>query len=114
MTAPTSDERREVVARLRNFEQLRDVFRASNVCAFCDVLGVGYMDWEHICARLADLIDRPTCCNVYDEIYDEYEGGRCENGFKCSKCGELVEDCEGYRVKGTFNYCPNCGAEVVS
>lgn len=23
---------------------------------------------------LADLIDRPTCCNVYDEIYDEYEG----------------------------------------
>lgn len=59
-------------------------------------------------AALADLIDRPTCRNVYDE----YEGGCCENGFKCSKCGELVEDCEGYRVKGTFNYCPNCGAEV--
>lgn len=67
-----------------------------------------------ILARLADLIDRPTCCNVYDEIYDEYEGGRCENGFKCSKCGEIVEDCEGYRVTGTFNYCPKCGREVVS
>lgn len=63
-------------------------------------------------AALADLIDRPTCRNVYDEVYDEYEGGCCENGFKCSKCGELVEDCEGYRVKGTFSYCPNCGAEV--
>lgn len=59
--------------------------------------------------RVADLIDVPTCRNVYDEN----EEGCCENGFKCSKCGELVEDCEGYRVKGTFNYCPNCGAEVV-
>ena len=71
---------------------------------------VGKGDIFHL---LADLIDRPTCRNVYDEVYDEYEGGCCENGFKCSKCGELVEDCEGYRVKGTFNYCPNCGAEVV-
>lgn len=70
------------------------------------------VDYEELHERLADLIDRPTCRNVYDEVYDEYEGGCCENGFKCSKCGELVEDCEGYRVKGTFNYCPNCGAEV--
>ena len=70
-------------------------------------------DWQTIAFRLASLIDRPTCRNVYDDAHDEYEGGCCENGFKCSKCGELVEDCEGYRVKGTFNYCPNCGAEVV-
>lgn len=69
---------------------------------------------ELLFGRIADLIDRPTCCNVYDEIHDEYEGGRCENGFKCSKCGEIVEDCEGYRVTGTFNYCPKCGREVVS
>lgn len=69
--------------------------------------------WRGVMRRLADLIDRPTCRNVYDEIYDEYEGGRCENGFKCSKCGELVEDCEGYRITGTFNYCPKCGREVV-
>ncbi|WP_294162874.1 hypothetical protein [uncultured Senegalimassilia sp.] len=57
--------------------------------------------------------DTGTCRNVYDEIYDEYEGGRCENGFKCSKCGEIVEDYEGYRITGTFNYCPKCGREVV-
>ena len=75
---------------------------------------IGTSVGENILVRLADLIDRPTCCNVYDEIYDEYEGGRCENGFKCSKCGEIVEDCEGYRVTGTFNYCPKCGREVVS
>ncbi len=58
---------------------------------------------------LAHLIDRPTCRNVYDET----ECGCCENGFKCSKCGEIVEDYEGYRITGTFNYCPKCGREVV-
>lgn len=69
--------------------------------------------YEDAMVRLADLIDRPTCRNVYDEIYDEYEGGRCENGLKCSECGEIVEDYEGYRITGTFNYCPKCGREVV-
>lgn len=56
---PTNDERRKVAARLRDFEQLRASFKESSTCAFSDALGVGYMDWEHICARLADLID-PT------------------------------------------------------
>lgn len=56
---PTNDERRKVAARLRDFEQLRAAFKESSTCAFSDALGVGYMDWEHICARLADLID-PT------------------------------------------------------
>lgn len=64
--------------------------------------------------RVRDLtdpenIDRPTCLNVYDET----EEGACKNGFKCSECGELVEDYEGYRITGTFNYCPKCGREVV-
>lgn len=70
--------------------------------------------WRGVMRRLADLIDRPTCRNVYDEIYDEDEGCGCENGFKCSECGELVEDYEGYRIDGTFNCCPKCGREVVS
>lgn len=69
--------------------------------------------WRGVMRRLADLIDRPTCRNVYNEICDETEESYCENGFKCSECGELVEDCEGYRITGTFNCCPRCGAEVV-
>lgn len=104
----TNDERREVAARLRNFEQLRGVFRESNVCAFCDVLGVGYMDWEHICARLADLIDRGECENVYDGSVQD----SCDNGFLCSVCGCKVEDEEHYRVSGVWNFCPECGRRV--
>lgn len=56
---------------------------------------------------LADLIDRPTCHNIYDE------NKGCANGFMCSTCGHAVEDYEGYRVLGTWNYCPNCGAKVL-
>lgn len=59
---------------------------------------------------IADLIDRPTCRNVYDEN----EMGSCINGLECSECGNIVEDCEGYRVNGEFNYCSKCGAVVVS
>lgn len=63
--------------------------------------------WRGVMRRLADLIDRPTCRNDYDET-----DGCCENGFKCSECGELVEDCDGYRITGTFNCCPRCFREV--
>lgn len=59
MKMPSIEERREVARRMRDFEQLRAAFKESSTCAFSDALGVGYMDWEHICARLADLID-PT------------------------------------------------------
>lgn len=60
--------------------------------------------------RVAELIDRPTCRNIYAET--EKVGG-CENGFKCSECGNMVEDYEGYRISGEFNLCPKCGAEVI-
>lgn len=60
-------------------------------------------------SKLVDLIDRPTCRNVYDEN----EMGNCINGFECSECGNVVEDYEGYRVSGEFNYCSKCRREVV-
>lgn len=66
--------------------------------------------WRDVYRSLADLIDRPTCRNIYAET----EGmGGCENGFKCSECGNTVEDYEGYRISGEFNYCSKCGAEVI-
>lgn len=111
----SDEERREVAERLRSASTRRGdaPWMVEDL-----MLALGFRCYEdgedQLFDRLADLIDRPTCCNVYDEIYDEYEGGCCDNGFKCSKCGELVEDFEGYRITGTFNYCSKCGREVVS
>lgn len=51
-------------------------------------------------AALADFIDRPTCRKV---IPNEMEGY-----VFCSRCGAEIGE---YSVS---NYCPNCGAEVVS
>lgn len=59
-----------------------------------------------ILARLADLIDRPTCEN----------GERLnERAFLCSACGYEAHtysdsDCNPH----DFSYCPECGSEVVS
>lgn len=50
-----------------------------------------------------------TCRNVYPNNEDHH----CDNGFRCSVCGDTVEDCENYRVSGTWNYCPKCRAKVV-
>lgn len=104
---------REIAARLRYVanDDLGGLSLQKNLAA---ITKAEDGSWRGVMRRLADLIDRPTCRNVYGEIYDEYEGGCCENGFKCSECGEIVEDCEGYRVIGTFNCCPKCGREVVS
>lgn len=112
----SNQERSEVAENLRNLtigrsiqykEQFFDEL-AEVVVGFED-----YHDFDVVLEKLADLIDRPTCRNVYNEICDEYEGGRCKNGFKCSECGEIVEDYEGYRITGTFNCCPKCEREVV-
>lgn len=116
----SDEERREAARKLRNAEErtMMELTDGELLDLLAEAVGLDRYESEHfeggLFYCLADLIDRPTCCNVYDEICDEYEGGRCENGFKCSKCGEIVEDCEGYRVTGTFNYCPKCGREVVS
>lgn len=113
----TNEKRREVAARLRESAGLPsrlpnysiEVKSALVLSKLLDCIDCS----DDVFLRLADLIDRPTCRNVYNEICDEYEGGRCKNGFKCSECGEIVEDYEGYRITGTFNCCPKCEREVV-
>lgn len=66
-------------------------------------------DWRTVMRRIADLIDRGECENVYDEN----EMGACDNGFECSVCGCRVEDEEHYHVSGVWNNCPQCGRTVV-
>lgn len=59
-----------------------------------------------ILARLADLIDRPTCKNS-EYLYDG-------SFFECSECGERWELSCGSPADNNLNFCPRCGAEVVS
>lgn len=61
---------------------------------------------EGLLGRMADLIDRPTCKN----IADPYDG----SFFECSKCGERWELTCGSPADNNLNFCPRCGAEVVS
>ena len=105
-------ERREAAARLRQFlsepwnERSWYHDGLQNVGSL-----VGTSVGENIIARLADLIDRPTCKNA---------SGYCDV-FKCSECGckvELItEVCneygEPFHVSFMPSYCPSCGAEVV-
>ena len=111
----SNKERRKFAESLRYIAQHPPEW-ATSACAIAEVFDSNYPLWKdsgELFDILADLIDRPTCRNVYNEICDEYEGGRCKNGFKCSECGEIVEDYEGYRITGTFNCCPKCEREVV-
>ncbi len=77
----SDEERREVAARMRKIMRddphgWLDVMVAK---AVADVMG----DGEKIGETVADLIDRPTCRNIYAETV---KVGACENGFKCSEC----------------------------
>ena len=109
---PTNEERREVAARLRNYENLRESFKESPICAFLDALGVEYLDWKGVCNRLADLIEpepertckmelvkrgpiytvwRFSCCG-YEHSENVTDGGATElPGTRCPKCGAVVE-----------------------
>lgn len=106
----SGSECREIAERLRRFHRRDGESQLSFVARM--VYGkerVTAADYVNLPFRLANLIDRPACHNVYDE----HEMGACANGFECSVCGNRVEDYEHYCITGTFNYCPKCGREVV-
>ena len=112
---PTDDERREVAARLRNWESFRETFRQSPICAALEVLNVeGYLDWRGVCELLADLIEPEPerICEIeafdngLDEDYDGSLYSYAPPTYYLS-CGH-----EAYHIKP--NYCPDCGAKVVN
>lgn len=114
----SNEERREMAARLRESREFisslpKTAATAAIVKNTFDTFEriLECLDYEHgnVFDYIAELIDRPTCRNVYDES----KCGACENGFECSECGNVVEDGEGWLVNGTFNYCSECGREVV-
>jgi hypothetical protein len=104
----TSDERREVAARLsdakRKCEQRGYPWMTDDL-----ILAIGYEhDYEAdngIFDRLADLID-PTC-HIAD---DDWASQQCMGPMlSCDRCGNAFPG-----INGPYQYCPCCGARVVS
>lgn len=111
--APTSDERREVAARLRWLAsdpgaQTRGPYGPSTYAITCDAIfgqGIGGPSETQFLNRLADLID-PTCRNEYSNLNDR--------SFLCSKCGyEAFTYDDSNCDPDEFEFCPHCGARVV-
>ena len=98
----TDEERREVVARLREWLAIPWYERPWSRDAM-QSLGkmVGAVPGENIVERIADLIDRPTC--HISETDHEFE-----DSVRCDRCRTTFN-----RPWEPFKYCPNCGAEVV-
>lgn len=110
----TDDERRETAENLRRLSYMNRVRYKEEFYELLDETvmepDIGYHEMNDVFERIADLINRGECENVYDEN----EMGACDNGFECSVCGCRVEDEEHYRVSGEWHFCPKCGRKVVN
>lgn len=96
--AATSEERREVAARLRQASHTDADFDLTIAIAILDTIGEVH---RPIAAVVADLID-PTCI-LKDATWDD---GTCTWGCICSACGAKLE----YEHAQDLAYCPDCGA----
>lgn len=103
----TTEELNEITSRLRR-TAIDTLGGESLQRALARITKAPATDWRTVMRRIADLIDRGVCCNIYDDM----ACGSCDNGFECSVCGCKVEDEEHYHVSGTWNFCPQCGKRV--
>lgn len=105
----TDEELNEIASRLRR--TANDSLGGESLQrALARITKAPATDWRTVMRRIADLIDRGVCCNIYDDM----AYGSCDNGFLCSVCGCKVEDEEHYHVSGVWNFCPECGRRVRS
>ena len=110
---PTTDERREVAARLRELYP-DDVLPPSSQVRIdiCYTIGCGFgqeHQGEKIHKRLADLIEpeERTCRMEIDWDYD----GDCPAYYRDYVCSECKEDFIYYK-SSRVSFCPSCGARV--
>ena len=106
----SDEERREVAARLRVYSHDFD-FDDSNPFWYVAKAAFGDVDahtYYSVFARLADLIDRPTCHVVEHKTH-------C-GSYGCEEAGTLwVLSCGDECVNDSDfppSYCPECGAMV--
>lgn len=122
MRAPTSDERREIAARLRRSHAEWLGVSAYNAITY--VIGATGRPVED---DIADLIDR-TCTYEPEETrgYRDEEGFEHETSepsdgcasFACSECGFVMPRGIGWfddepPYKPHFSFCPGCGSRLV-
>ena len=107
----TSDERREVAARLRKNADKRgvslDYLGSTQVASWwllLHTIGCNSNEQESVFRMLADLID-PTC-HIED---DDWASQQCMGPMlSCDRCGNAFPE-----INGPYQYCPCCGARVV-
>ena len=97
----TSDERREVAARLRQASHTDANLDVAIAIAILETIGEVQ---RPIAAVVADLID-PTC-HIED---DDWASQQCMGPMlSCDRCGNAFPE-----INGPYQYCPCCGARVV-
>ena len=103
-----SDEERHGIARKLRELPARAVYDMA-ITLHCLIWppNITYTGIDQLFARLADLIDRPTC---------DVRMGVTGHVGVCTRCGAMVEMraavFDAIEALPT-RYCPNCGAEVV-
>lgn len=99
----SSDERREVAARLRREGRALTALDMGMELASLtldDAIGIKHdVTWEECFNRLADLIDQ-TCEVVRDNPFAS------DFKYRCMACGEHFSTC------GEPKYCPGCGGRI--
>lgn len=116
----TDKERREIAARLRHRRKEMDNEKPPQGYLFAAAVYLLEISRAVKCGesgtlfyRLADLIDRPTCT---------FDGTPERIGYVCSNCGQTFTRRpfmahafgNGPKVEIPFQFCPYCGAEVVT
>ena len=109
MTAPTSDERREVAEKLRHASHTDANLDVTIAIAILDTIGEVH---RPIAAVVADLID-PTC-HVSDEevTHQPTLDAMAVHVYTCDRCNSpfyMGDVCMHPKPL----YCPYCGARVV-
>lgn len=107
---PTSEERREVAARLRELRHMT-YCNEEVVENIKDAIGIAdpvntFREPEDVYELLAGLID-PTCSMTCKGNFTAHHDF---TRWECSECGAYA-----FAPKKVFapRFCPNCGAEVV-
>lgn len=104
------DQRREVAKKMREYNVAE--FKESAIIPFLECLGHGYTDWQGILDELADLIEpQERTCRRLREFVVYRDGSTGEYRVACSACGFSADPQEWAE---TYNFCPRCGAKVVS